>query len=166
MIWGAYEGRLREVILALKHHRRDELAAGLARRLAGRISLAAWVGTVDVVTWVPSHVLRRLQRGSVAAELVAREVARRLNLDHRPLLRRRGVRRQAGRNLETRRALKAGGFSVRRRSEVVDRTVLVVDDVMTTGTTLRCVSATIREAGAAAVFAACVAWTPESRRIT
>jgi competence protein ComFC len=166
VIWGAYEGLLREVVLALKHHRRDELAATLGRRLAGRVSLASWAETVDVVTWVPSHILRRLQRGAVAAELVAREVARRLDLELRPLLRRRRVGRQAGRTLAQRRALAAAGFSVRRRSSIVDRTVLVVDDVMTTGTTLRRVSATLREAGAAAVYAACVAWTPESRRIT
>jgi predicted amidophosphoribosyltransferase len=166
VVWGSYEGRLREVLLALKHRRRDDLAATLGDRLAGRIALAPWADSVDVVTWVPSHLLHRLQRGAVASELVAQRVARRLGTPVRPLLKRRGMVRQAGRTLAQRRTLGGGRFAIRRTSSFADHTVLMIDDVMTTGTTLRRASATLRTAGAGAVYAACVAWTPESRRIT
>jgi predicted amidophosphoribosyltransferase len=162
VVWGEYEGTLKVAVVALKHRGRDELAAPLGRRLAGRLASEPWVATVDLVTELPSHPVLRLRRGAIAAELLARRVADALTLPHRRLLRRRGVGRQAGRSRAQRLRLPANRLVPRARIDGL--TVLVVDDVTTTGTTLRRAARALHDAGARAVYCAALARTPDPRR--
>ena len=68
-------------------------------------------------------------------------------------MRRRGSpRRQSGLSEDDRRANAVGSFSVMRPSRVVGRTVLVVDDIMTTGATLSECAAELKRAGASRVW--------------
>ncbi len=163
VILGEHAGRLRVAVLALKHHGRDELASPLAARLADRVATAAWARDLDLVMAVPSHPLHRLRRGWTAAELVARGVARRLALPHRCGLRRHGIRRQAGRGRAARRRLPRRAFTA---GELPTGTrVLLVDDVTTTGMTLRRASEALLAAGAAVVYCAAVAAAVDPRRL-
>jgi ComF family protein len=163
VLWGEYDGVLRHAILALKHQGHDELARPLGRRLAARIGLAPWFGEITVLTTVPSHGLRRLRRGYSAAGLLGATVAQAID---RPLiraLRRHGRGRQAGRTRARRMQLPRGCFSA--RHEMTGQRVLVVDDVCTTGTTLRRAADTLLGAGAEAVYCATMAHAIDSRRM-
>ncbi|MCU0233174.1 MAG: double zinc ribbon domain-containing protein [Thermoanaerobaculales bacterium] len=164
VVWGEHADTLRAALLALKHGRRDELARPLGSRLAAVVAAAGWADAVELVTWVPSHPLRRLARPWCAAELLAREVARGLARPARRLLVRRGLGRQAGRTRARRLLLSASSFRVRRIRGTP--TVLLVDDVTTTGTTLQRAAAALTAAGARAVFVACLARTPDPRSMT
>lgn len=161
VIWGEYEGVLRTAILALKHHGHDELADPLAERLAARVRLASWAGEVGLVVPVPSHPLHRLRRGWTAAQLLARDVARRCGVPEVRVLRRRGLGRQAGRSRTQRLALPPRTFEA--RADLAGARVLVVDDVTTTGATLSRVARALLDAGAGAVFCAAVAFAPQGR---
>jgi predicted amidophosphoribosyltransferase len=163
-IWGEHDGALRTAVLALKHGRRDDLAAPLGMRLAARVAAAPWADEPEVVSWVPSHALRRLRRPWAAAELLAHEIAQALGLPARRLLARRGLGRQTGGSRARRLQLPRRSFQARRVRPGV--TVLLVDDVTTTGATLRRAAGALRTAGAAVVYAAVLARTPDSRRIT
>lgn len=163
VLWGAYDGPLRLAVLALKHRRHDEIARPLGRRLAARIGVEPWFDDITAVTAVPSHPLRRLRRGYCAAELLADTVARLIERPHRPALRRHGLHRQRGRTRRQRMQLALGSFSARR--EVRGGRWLVVDDVCTTGTTLRRAAETLVDAGADAVYCAAVAHAPDPRRL-
>jgi len=162
VVWGEYAGVLRTAVLALKHRGRDELAVALGRRLASRVAIHPWAAEIDVVTAVPSHLLYRLSRGWTAAELLARAVAHELGVDFARLLRRRGLARQAGQRRAARLQMPRWVFAP--RPAVRGRRVLLVDDVTTTGTTLRRAAETLAEAGAGAVFCAALAGAPDSRR--
>jgi predicted amidophosphoribosyltransferase len=164
VVWGEHADTLRGALLALKHGRRDELASPLGSRLAAGVAASGWADAVEFVTWVPSHPLRRLARPWCAAELLAREVARRLARPPRRLLARRGLGRQTGRTRARRLLLPASSFRVRRLRGTP--TVLLVDDVTTTGTTLRRAATALGAAGARAVFVACLARTPDPRSMT
>jgi len=159
-----HAGALRTAIVALKHGRRDELAAPLGRRLAALSAVASRPGKTDMVTAVPSHRLHRLRRGHSAAELIARQLARELRLPFSRLLRRRGLGRQTGHSRAQRLLLRRRHFVPRRR--ISGLRVLLVDDVTTTGTTLRRATEALREAGASAVFCAVLARAPDPRRQT
>jgi ComF family protein len=163
VVWGEHEGNLRAAVLALKHGGHDELAAPLGERLAARIAVEPWARGPDVVTPVPSHPLLRLRRGTVAAELLGRAVARALRLPYSAILRRHGRVRQTGLSRAQRRRLPARSFSVRR--QVKGRRVLVVDDVTTTGSTLNRAASALLRAGADAVYCAALARTPDARRL-
>lgn len=161
VIWGEYEGVLRNAILALKHRGHDELAGPLAERLAARVRLAPWAGEVGLVVPVPSHPFHRLRRGWTAAQLLARDVARRCGVPEVRALERRGLGRQAGRSRAQRLALAPNTFAA--RVDLAGSCVLVVDDVTTTGATLSRVARALLDAGAGVVFCAAVAFAPQGR---
>jgi predicted amidophosphoribosyltransferase len=164
VVWGEYHGPLRSSLLALKAGAHDELAVSLGRRLAARAALQPWVDAVDLVTAVPSHPLRRLSVGWPAAACLARVLSAELHRPLRPVLARHGRGRQTGRSRSERMRLPRRAFSD--RGTVAGRRVLVVDDVTTTGTTLRRTAEVLLKAGADAVYCAVMAATPDAGRGT
>jgi predicted amidophosphoribosyltransferase len=127
----AYEDLGRLLVTNLKY-RRDRAALGwLAAGMAGLVSPPPGV----VVTWAPTTAARRRQRGFDQAELLARAVARRWLAPCRPLLARKAGPPQTGRSLTDRRE---GPILLARAGSrtVAGAPVVVVDDVLTTGSTL------------------------------
>jgi predicted amidophosphoribosyltransferase len=161
VVWGEHDGALRSAILSLKHGGRDDLAVPLARRLAAAVGITPWASSIDMVSWVPSHSLRRFRRPYAAAHLLSREVARGLGITHRKLLVRHGLGRQTTRTRARRLQLSGRAFRADRSAR--DRSVLLIDDVITTGTTARRAAAAVLAAGAASVFCAALAATPGPR---
>jgi predicted amidophosphoribosyltransferase len=147
----SYDGAGRELVARLKY--RD--ARGVVRPLAR--SMAALVtASVDIVTWAPTSPARRRARGFDQAELLARGVARELVVPCRSLLRRLPGPPQTGRP----RAERLTGIAFRIRPGVPAR-VLVVDDVVTTGTTIREAISALRGGGASQVSVVVAAATPD-----
>jgi ComF family protein len=153
-----FVGRSREVILGLKYGNRRQLGHHLAGLVVNRI-LAAGIepDDIDVVTWAPTSSSRRHRRGFDQAELVARRVALQLGVPCRRLLRRDGAAPpQTGLD----RAMRLHGPMFTANPSVAGRRVLVVDDVVTTGSTLRSAARALEQAGAIEVRKAAVATTP------
>lgn len=116
----------------------------------GQAAAEAWAAAgfrPDVVTWVPLSHRRRAERGFDQAEALARAVARRLELPTRSLLARHGgdALTQARRDRASRLAAMRGRFVARGR---VAGSVLLVDDVLTTGATAASCARVLLEAGA------------------
>jgi ComF family protein len=146
---GPYEGSLRAIVHALKYQGRQTIATPLAVRMcaAGRDVLAG----ADAVVPVPLHRSRERRRGFNQA----RELARHLGL---PLL--EGLRRvrktaaQADLPAARRHANVRGAFATRIPDKLVeDLTLVLVDDVSTTGATLNACAAVLLAAGAREVRA-------------
>jgi competence protein ComFC len=119
---------------------------------AARTSLPSFASGADLVTAVPAAVHRRWLRGFDLAEDAAQLVSARLSLPFlRTLCKGWRVRRQAEQTESMRRKLSKKAVRLRQEVAIRDRTVLLVDDVWTTGTTLlRCAQALL-EGGAAEV---------------
>ena len=153
-----FVGRPRQVVLGFKYGNRRQLAHHLAGLLVNRL-LAAGVrpGDIDVVTWAPTSSARRRRRGFDQAELVAERVAVQLGVPCRRLLEREGPDSpQTGRG----RAARLHGPVFRASPRSANRRVLVVDDVVTTGATLRSADSALCRAGARRVIRSAVATTP------
>lgn len=153
-----YEGEVGEKIRALKYRGRTRAARVLADSLVS-VARQTLDGDRDlpwVVTWAPTSEHRRRDRGYDQAELLARHLAAAVGLRHRRLLRRISRGHQTGSRREER---LAGPTFVSRPT--VPGAVIVVDDVTTTGATLRAAARALAEAGATRVVCLAVAWTPE-----
>lgn len=148
-----YEGPARELVARLKY-RNDRAALGwLADNMASLLRPPAGV----VVTWMPTTDRRRRRRGFDQAELLARAVARRWRVPAVGLLHRHGAVAQTGRT----RAERREGFTVETRRRLTDPArIVLVDDVVTTGTTLRCGALSLRSAGAVWIAGLTAARTP------
>lgn len=148
---------VREAIHRLKYGSETWLArflGGLLReglddpRLAGR--------DFDAICPVPLHPKRRRERGFNQAELLAAELARRTGW---PLVEALGRRRYTGTQTQLDRRARRQNLreAIVLRKNVTDMTLLLVDDVLTTGSTLDACAAALVEGGAASVSALTVA---------
>lgn len=138
---GPYEGALRALVLILKYEGERLVARFLAREMAGLVQ-----GEIKLVTWVPPDPKRLRERGFHGAEILGREVARALHLPAKPLLRKlRHTPEQVGRPREERMNAMHGLFRAVRRGR--GETVLLVDDVLTTGATVAEGIRALQEAG-------------------
>lgn len=142
-----YEGPIARAIRGMKfsgwHALASHLAAAMAEVTGGL--------PADVVTWVPLHRRRLRRRGFDQAEVLARALAARLDLPvDRLLVRRRPTPAQARRAGRDRRRALRGAFVHRGPAT---GSVLLVDDVLTTGSTAAACAEALRRAGAGGVSA-------------
>lgn len=156
--FGPYEGPLREAVLRLKHLNGEGLADLLGRAFAESRGADLRAAGTGCVVPVPLHWWRRWTRGYNQAEAVARELAAGLGVPMlRALRRTRRTPQQLQPSREARRENVRGAFRAVRGATVLGKTVLLVDDVMTTGSTLHEAARTLRAAGAAEVVVAVLA---------
>ena len=151
----AYEGIARRLILNLKYRNRKQVVVVLAELLAQRVlQRVPNIGAVcDVVTWAPTSTARVRRRGLDQSELLARRLAKEFGVPCRRLLIKTSTNVQTGASRDQR--LRGSVYSARKLR--VNSHVVVVDDVVTTGTTLRCAAEALRNAGARQVISVAVA---------
>ena len=163
--YGSYESGLRELIHLLKYSQVRPAAGVLGRMLAEAIGdlQPCFTGSPVVVVPVPLHVRKLRQRGFNQSELIARSALKLLSagfqLSSHVLERQRETQSQIGLSRHQRRQNMRGAFVVARPDEIAERKVLLVDDVMTTGTTVSECARVLRRAGASKVYVATVART-------
>ncbi len=148
-----YEGTARRLVLALKFGRRRDLAGPMGRWMARAGS--EFLDGESVIVPVPLHwvrlVSRRFNQSADLAKAVAGECGGRF--EPGLLKRRRQTRPQVGLSARERRKNVGSAFAVRRdrRGDLQGRHVVLIDDVMTTGSTVVACSKALISAGAASV---------------
>jgi ComF family protein len=148
--YGSYEGALRELIHLYKYGRVQTLAKPLGDLLAAALPREE---RFDAVTPVPLHWRRQWQRGFNQSELLARTMAARCGIPVVPALRRvRATLTQAGLSNTRRRQNVDTAFECRRGARALaGKRILLIDDVLTTGSTAAACARVLKRAGAAKV---------------
>ncbi|MBJ7425748.1 MAG: ComF family protein [Ilumatobacteraceae bacterium] len=154
------DGQTQELIRGLKYRNQRRAVSILARQLVKSVRDDPDALAFEIVTWAPTSSSRRRGRGYDQSELLARAVARQLGIPCRRLLYRDHSRPQTGRTRQER--LHGPLFRARPLRRAVS--VLVIDDVVTTGSTLKAAAHALELAGAHQVGLFAVAATPERRR--
>ncbi len=147
-----FQPPLREAIYALKYRGARALGPVLGAYMAARLRPQAL--TVDLIVPVPLHAERHQRRGYNQATLLAQPVAEVLQapLATEALVRIRPTAPQITLPFSERQTNVAGAFCCPDPSYVRDRRILLVDDVMTSGSTLEACAAALKEAGARSVW--------------
>jgi ComF family protein len=159
--YGLYAHTLRAAVLELKFHRRERWAGALGGLMAPLWqSIAGRFTTSPLLVPIPLHPSRERERGFNQAELLARGLRRKLThsrgtpvpkLDTRVLRRVRATLPQSGLGQRARLENVKHGFSADAK-RIQNRSVVVVDDVMTTGATASACAQTLKRAGALQVI--------------
>ncbi len=156
---GPYENRLRDAVLRMKSVTGESLAEMMGRVFwesgCTRLSMPG----VEIVVPVPLHWRRLWVRGYNQARAVARELAMGLGAKFVPgvLSRVRHTLQQLQPSALARRENVRGAFRVSRRASIDSKRILLVDDVMTTGSTASEAARVLRAAGAERVVVAVLA---------
>ena len=179
--YGSYDGALRDLVHLLKFDQVRPAAGVLGSFLADSITAlepSLPPGKIPVVP-VPLYARKRSQRGFNQAELIARSALKhllsanvagrgmegRFELRERTLVRLRDTGSQIGLTRHQRRQNLRGAFAVRDAASIVNRDVLLIDDVYTTGATASECARVLRRAGAAHVWVATAARTMRAVRL-
>lgn len=157
--WLIYKDGATELIAALKFGKRPALGEWIGTEMAREMQTLPWVKNIDAVLPVPLHANRLAQRGYNQSAGVARGLATGLGREFLPdaLLRIVDTPHQIGLNREERRDNLSGAFGVSEPAAVAGRSLLLVDDVLTTGSTIYECAKTLGQVGARRVYVATIA---------
>ena len=152
-----YEGVVRDSILRFKFHGVQSAAEGYGALLA-QCAAEELGGEFDVVTWAPVSDKRRKQRGYDQSQLLAAETAKAWGVAPVALLKKtRDTPPQSGLCAPERRGNVIGVYEAVHAERIKNARILLIDDILTTGSTLSECARVLRDAGAQSVVCACLA---------
>jgi ComF family protein len=154
--WTVFEGPVQKALHQLKYRRNIGLGEALAKQMATFVSQLNWA--VDGIVPIPLGKTRLKERGYNQVAMVAKPLALILGIDYRPgaIVRARETRSQVGLTALERKQNVQNAFKAI-NDKVNGRTVLLVDDVSTTGATLSSAAEALYASGAADVYAVTIA---------
>lgn len=159
----AFGGILQQAVLRLKLSKKTRLASFFAQKIAKADLPDLDLLAQDLIVPVPLHRSRQASRGFNQSLLIARHLSRLLGVPLAPFHLERTRPTPSQFQMKTRKERKEnvkGAFRVTRRHPFSGKKLCLVDDVVTTGSTLKACALTLLEAGAKQVSAVTVARTP------
>jgi ComF family protein len=154
--WAVFDSPIRDALHTIKYRRNIGLGDSIAIHMVNFVRSLHW--EIDVLVPVPLGQNRLKERGYNQVGLVARPLAYELGIEYAPeaLWKVRDTRTQVGLNVHERqknvsRAYQADSSMVKRKS------ILLMDDVATTGSTISASAEALLSAGAEHVFAITIA---------
>lgn len=148
---GPHDSKLQHVIWSLKFENNRAMAVPLGQRMSTRLAQLDW--TIDMLVPVPLHMKRLRERGYNQSTLLAEHIALMQTIPLQPQAIHREIetRTQVGLDAQQRQQNVAGAF-IADPSIVTRKTILLIDDVYTTGATMTACAQAALDAGATAVY--------------
>lgn len=133
----AYGGKVRRMILRVKYRNRTQYIPQVAKIMAADIQEAYDCGEFDAITFVPMHKKDLGERGYNQSELLAQALAKELDLPCLDTLEKiKRTPKQHNLTFKQRKKNLTGAFKVRDKEAVKGKNLLIVDDIVTSGSTL------------------------------
>jgi ComF family protein len=153
------EGTIHNIIHSIKYNRRFRVGVLLGNKLAEALlgKISSW--KIDIVIPVPLHHLKKAERGFNQSEFIVRGLRDSSTIPYSTniIKRIRFTESQTKLNMRQREENVAGAFKVSRKKKVVNKNILLVDDVITTGATVNECAKVLIENGVNEVYASSVA---------
>ena len=152
-----YDELMRRSIAKFKYEGRREYAAFYAEEIVRSCGKEATLWQAQALVPIPLHLSRRRKRGFNQAELLAEELSRRMGIpvDKKVLVRTKHTKAQKQLNDQERMNNLKHAFSVRKGS-IPSKTIILVDDIYTTGSTVDEAARVLLENGAQTVYFLCI----------
>jgi ComF family protein len=147
--FGYYAEELSRLIQGMKFHGRTNLIEPLAALLTDSFFMTWEKEEFDFLTPIPLHRKRKRERGYNQSELLARALARYIAVPFNPALQRiRTTLPQVGLTDAQRRENVRKAFQLVNPTQIINKRILLIDDVMTTGATVSSAAQTLLDGGA------------------
>jgi len=147
---GVFDPYYQTLIHHFKYNRKFSIGKNLGRRLGEILKKEEFSKGFDYIMPVPLHYSRKRERGYNQSKIIAREISESTSVPiaEKVLIRKKKTKDQTHLSPEERERNVRGAFVVRADSTLQGKKVILVDDVMTTGATLKECARVIKEAGA------------------
>ncbi len=157
-----YENRIMDAVHRMKYSDKPHIAKALAPLLTAFANMWLTEASGMTIIPVPLHPQKLRQRGYNQSLFIARELAQGLNseLDFLSLRRTRNTMSQTGLNTNERRKNVKNAFEITEKKYYKDKSVILVDDVATTGSTINECAKALKKAGCKKVYGLVLARTP------
>ena len=153
-----YEGLIREKLLDFKFNGEKILAEIFSQFLIEKLKMTE-KNKYDIIISVPMHIVRQKERGYNQSELIAEKIAEHIGIPlmQNALTKNKPIERQSKLNKQQRNQNVKDVFVILNDLDIDGKTVLLIDDIITTGATVNECSKALIKAGAKEVFVATVA---------
>jgi ComF family protein len=155
------EGKLQNIIHSVKYNKKFRSGVLLGNKLANAIGNKINQWQIDLIVPVPLHHLKKAERGFNQSDFIVKGLSGSLKIpaSNKILKRIRFTETQTQLNLADREKNVEGAFTIKRKKNIKDKNILLVDDVITTGATVNECAKVLIEIGANEVYACSVAIT-------
>lgn len=163
-----YTGVVKESLIRFKFYNEPSYYKTYAKLIADRFAKMADIKQYDMVMSVPLHKHKEFSRGYNQAYLISKELGRELKLPEGSKLikRYRNTEAQSLLDKQKRSQNVKGAFTIKFPEKVAGKSILLVDDILTTGSTLEECSRELKNAGAIKVTAVVVATGRDTNKTT
>lgn len=146
-----YSGLAKDLVVYMKYHPSASTASEIGDLMATRLPFLEKDQTI--IAHIPTTASRRRERGFDQASVMTKQISKISGIRSAPILRRLTKSHQVGSGKKARLEHMHEGFRTKNTHLFAGKTVLLVDDVLTTGATLESSARTIKQAGAKKVVA-------------
>ena len=154
----SYEDKVKEAICDFKFKNKLDYAKFFAKSVADSLEKTGNIGNFEYICCVPMSKENKKERGYNQAEVLAKSIGKILKLPFKDVLfKAKRTKTQHTLARDERIINVKGAYSVLNKEEVKDKNVLLCDDILTTGSTIKECAMTLYNASAKKVFAVCIA---------
>ena len=150
---------LQSLIHSIKYNKRFLNAKFLGNLISSELGEKIIDWNIDVILPIPLHHLKKAERGYNQSEFIVKGMSSKLRIPYttRALKRVRYTESQTAFNLEQREKNISNAFKVKNKNKIIGKNILIVDDVITTGSTIGECGKALLESGSKSVYACSVA---------
>ena len=150
---------VQNLIHELKYNEMKRITKYLGKYVSEYLHLFQPFENIDIIAPVPLHKVKKRARGFNQAEFLSKEISRYVNWQHIPhlILRNRFTDTQTKLNRKQRQENVSGAFALNTKFNILNKNILIVDDVFTTGATVNSISKLLKKNHAGKIYVLTIA---------
>ena len=145
-----YNEMIRQRLIEYKFQDKSYMYKTFAKIILKNKKVCGFLEKYDIIIPVPIHKKRRLKRGYNQTELIAKEICKNISLELKTdvLIKQKNIKAQSELNKNERKQNIKNAFEIKNINEIIDKKILLFDDIYTTGRTVNECSKILKKAGA------------------